>query len=208
MAPRAAVLLSKGFSVLLIDFQAHGETLGQAITLGWRESSDVLAALAWLKAQGSRRRIGAIGVSLGGASILLGPQPMGFDAIVLEAVYPRIGRAVENRVRRRAGVLTPILSALLLAQIPLRLHVCPHDLEPIRYIAKVGAPVLVVAGSVDLDTTLGESDELFRAAIHPKQMWIVRGAGHQDFLRYDAAGYESHVIRFLIDQLQPAIKAS
>src|SRR6266851_7316916 len=103
MAPRAAVLRSKGFSVLLIDFQAHGETLGQAITLGWRESSDVLAALAWLKAQGSRRRIGAISVSLGGASILLGPQPMGFDAIVLEAVYPRIGRAVENRVRRRAG---------------------------------------------------------------------------------------------------------
>jgi hypothetical protein len=35
---------------------------------------------------------------MGGASVLLVPQPSGFDAVVLEAVYPRIGRAVENRM--------------------------------------------------------------------------------------------------------------
>jgi hypothetical protein len=62
------------------------------------------------------------------ASILLGQQPVGFDAVVLEAVYPRIGHAVENRIRLRVGALAPLLTPLLLAQIPLRLHISPHDL--------------------------------------------------------------------------------
>jgi alpha-beta hydrolase superfamily lysophospholipase len=161
MASRATLLRAGGFSVLLIDLQAHGETLGAQITLGWRESRDVEAALGWVKSRFPGRRIGAIGCSLGGASILLAHQPTGFDAIVLEAVYPRIGRAVENRIRLRVGALAPLLTPLLLVQIPLRLGISPHDLEPIRHVADVGAPVLVAAGSRDAHTTLGESEELY-----------------------------------------------
>ncbi len=203
MASRATVLRTRGFSVLLIDLQAHGETPGDKITLGWRESRDVEAALGWLKSRFPGRRIGAIGCSLGGASILLGHQPAGFDAIVLEAVYPRIGRAVENRIRLRVGALAPLLTPLLLAQIPLRLHISPHDLEPIRHIADVGAPVLIAAGSRDEHTTLGESEELYGTAVQPKQLWVVDGARHQDFLAYDPAGYEAHVIEFLVQYLRP-----
>lgn len=203
MASRATVLRTRGFSVLLIDLQAHGETPGEKITLGWRESRDVEAALEWLKSRFPGRRIGAIGCSLGGASILLGNQPAGFDAIVLEAVYPRIGRAVENRIRLRVGALAPLLTPLLLVQIPLRLGISLHDLEPIGHIADVGAPVLIVAGSRDEHTTLGESQELYRTAVQPKQLWVVDGARHQDFLAYDPAGYEAHVIEFLVQYLRP-----
>jgi fermentation-respiration switch protein FrsA (DUF1100 family) len=203
MASRATLLRARGFSVLLIDLQAHGETPGKEITLGWLESEDVEAALGWLKSRFPNRRIGAIGCSLGGASILLGHQPAGFNAIVLEAVYPRIGRAVENRIRLRVGALAPLLTPLLLAQIPLRLHISPHDLEPIRHIADVGAPVLIAAGSRDEHTTLGESEEMYGVAVQPKQLWVVEGARHQDFLAYDPAGYEAHVIEFLVQHLQP-----
>ena len=146
----------------------------------------------------------AIGCSLGGASILLGHQPAGFDAIVLEAVYPRIGRAIENRIRVRLGALAPILTPLLVAQIPLRLHISPDNLEPIKHIADVGAPILIAAGSRDEHTTLSESEELYDTARQPKQLWVVAGARHQDFLTYDPAGYEAHVITFLVQYLRPA----
>lgn len=105
MVPRARVLLDAGFSVLLIDHQAHGETPGEVITLGWRESADVRAARDWIRARAPGRRVGVIGVSLGGAAVLLGEQPAGFDAVVLEAVYPRLGRALDNRIGIRAGWL-------------------------------------------------------------------------------------------------------
>src|SRR5450631_250873 len=83
---RAQLLMRHGFSVLLIDLQGHGETPGEAITLGFRESADVVAARDWIKRAAPGRRIGVIGCSLGGASVLLAPPPSGFDAVVLEAV--------------------------------------------------------------------------------------------------------------------------
>jgi hypothetical protein len=93
-------------------------------------------------------------------------------------------------------------------QLQPRLHISASDLEPIRSIGRLGAPVLVVAGSKDEHTTLGESHELFDAAVAPKSLWVVEGARHQDFLRYDPKGYETHVLRFLIDWLKPAAEAA
>jgi pimeloyl-ACP methyl ester carboxylesterase len=202
MLSRAKLLLGHGFSVLLIDLQGHGETPGAAITMGSRESADVRAALGWLKRTAPSRRIGVIGCSLGGAAVLLGPQPSGFDAVVLEAVYPRVGGAVENRIRIRLGPLAPVLAPLLLVQLQPRLHISPRDLEPIRSIALLGSPVLVVAGSRDQHTTLAESEELFRAAVQPKRLWVVSGARHQDFLSADPAGYRSEVVGFLLEHLR------
>jgi len=203
MVSRAQLLMQNGFSVLLIDLQGHGETPGDTITLGWRESDDAHAALDWLRLSAPSRRVGVIGCSLGGAAVLLGPQPSGYDAVVLEAVYPRVSRAVENRIRIRLGPLAPVLTPLLLVQLQPRLHISVADLEPIRAIAKLGSPVLVVAGSNDEHTTLGESRELFVAASPPKELWIVGGARHEDFLAFDPAGYEHHVVAFLHQHLRP-----
>jgi uncharacterized protein len=197
MVSRAQLLTRHGFSALLIDLQAHGETPGEAITLGYRESADVVAARDWIRSRAPGRRIGVIGTSLGGASVLLAPQPSGFDAVVLEAVYPQVGRAVENRIRIRLGPLAPLFAPLLLMQLQPRLHISESDLEPIRSIGRLGAPVLIVAGSQDEHTTLAESQELFVAASAPKTLWVVEGARHQDFLRYDPTGYEEHVVKFL-----------
>jgi fermentation-respiration switch protein FrsA (DUF1100 family) len=169
--------------------------------LGYRESVDVVAAREWIKHTAPGRKIGVVGCSLGGASVLLAPQPSGFDAVVLEAVYPRIGRAVENRIRIRLGPLAPVLTPLLLAQLEPRLHIKGSDLEPIRSIGRLGAPVLIAAGSKDEHTTLEESRELFDSASEPKTLWVVEGARHQDLLAYDKNGYEDQIVGFLTKAL-------
>lgn len=197
MVPRARLLLEEGFSVLLVDLQAHGESPGEAITLGLRESGNARAALAWLRSRTPHGRIGVVGTSLGGAAVLLGPQPSGFDAVVLEAVYPDVRTAVQNRVRIRLGPLAPVLTPLLLMQLRPRLGAGPDDLRPITGIARLGAPVLVVAGQLDRHTTLAESEALYEAAASPKELWVVAGARHQDFLAADPGGYREHVVGFL-----------
>jgi pimeloyl-ACP methyl ester carboxylesterase len=203
MLSRAKLLSRHGFSVLLIDLQGHGETPGAAVTLGARESADVRAAVGWLRRTVPTRRIGVIGCSLGGAAVLLAPQPAGFDAVVLEAVYPRVAGAIENRIRIRWGPLAPLLTPLLLVQLQPRLHVWARDLEPIRWIAQLRSPVLVVAGSRDEHTTLADSEELFGAAVQPKRLWVVKDARHQDFLSFDPAAYDSEVVGFLVQYLRP-----
>jgi len=92
-------------------------------------------------------------------------------------------------------------------QLEPRLHIAPSELEPIRSIARLGAPVLVVAGSRDEHTTLEESRELFDAAVAPKALWVVEGARHQDFLKYDPRGYDAHVVEFLMENLGVAESA-
>ena len=113
MVPHARLLIAAGFSVLMIDQQAHGATPGDRITLGLRESADARAARDWIRANAPGRRVGVIGTSLGGAAVLLGFQPAGFDAVVLESVYPRVSRAVENRLRMRLGPPGTWLAPLL-----------------------------------------------------------------------------------------------
>jgi len=107
MLGRARLLARHGYSVLLIDLQAHGESPGEAISLGLRESTGVQLAREWIRRKRPGKPIGAIGVSLGGASILLGPSPSGFDAVVLEAVYADARQALQNRMAIRFGPLPP-----------------------------------------------------------------------------------------------------
>lgn len=205
MVSRARLLVRHGFSVLMVDLQAHGETPGQAITLGFRESGDVRAALRWLRAESATRQVVAIGCSLGGAAVLLGPQPSGFDAVVLEAVYPRVKQAIENRIRIRLGPMAPMLAPLLLVQLQPRLGISVQDLEPIRSIGTLGAPVLIVAGAKDEHTTLAEAEELFAAASEPKELWVLPEAKHEDFLAADPLGYETRVVGFLREHLRRAL---
>ena len=49
MVDRARFLHRSAYSVLLIDFQATGETKGDHITFGWKESRDVLAAVNFVR---------------------------------------------------------------------------------------------------------------------------------------------------------------
>jgi alpha-beta hydrolase superfamily lysophospholipase len=187
--PRARRVAAAGFSTLMIDLQAHGATPGEHITLGWRESADVRATLDWIRAKLPGRRVGVIGVSLGGAAFLLG-EPERVDALVLEAVHPDLERAVRNRVGRW-------LAPLLLVQIEPRLGVTMEELAPIRRVAEVGAPVLVAGGALDANTTEADTRDLYAAARQPKELWIVPGAAHEDFSWVDAAGYDAHVVAFL-----------
>jgi alpha-beta hydrolase superfamily lysophospholipase len=58
MVSRAEFLHRLGYAVLLIDFQAHGESPGDRITFGDRESRDVVAALSYLKQRAPGERLG------------------------------------------------------------------------------------------------------------------------------------------------------
>src|SRR4029077_5342654 len=83
-------LLRAGYSVLLIDFQATGETKGDHITFGWKESRDVLAAINFVRRIDPTARVAIIGSSLGGVAALLATPPLKVDALILEEVYPTI----------------------------------------------------------------------------------------------------------------------
>ncbi|MGB4947076.1 MAG: alpha/beta hydrolase [Candidatus Competibacter denitrificans] len=205
MLGRARFLRQKGYSVLLIDLPAHGESSGNRITFGLNESKGVRAALAFLRDQiGPQEKLAVIGVSLGAAAFVLAniqPPP---NAVVLESMYPTIRDAVANRLELHAGWLARPFALLLLWQFPLRLGISPSELQPIAILASLHTPILIVAGDRDLHTTLVETKRLFEAAVQPKELWIIDGAAHVDLYKCSPILYQSKISKFLAKHLQNA----
>lgn len=196
MLERARLFQRVGYAVVMIDFQAHGESSGRHVTFGHLERHDVRAAVAYAKRLNPRHRIGIVGSSLGGAAALLA-SPLDVDAVVLESVYTTIAEAVENRVSMRAGFLSPVLTPLLLWQFKPRLGIATSELRPIDHIANVEAPVLIAGGDLDRHTPIDQTRQLFEAAHHPKRFVVFNGAAHTDLFAYDPTQYEAEVLGFL-----------
>jgi fermentation-respiration switch protein FrsA (DUF1100 family) len=207
MVQRARVLNDHGFAVLLFDFQAHGDSLGSHITFGRLEAMDAAAAVRFVRDRLPTEKVGAIGVSLGGAAALLGPEPLPVDALVLESVYPDIDAALANRLRTGLGpvigpLFTPLLTPIFELLLPPILGVRPDELRPIDRIGTATAPILVASGTADDRTSLIEAQALFDPAPEPKRFWAVEGAAHADLERYDPSHYWRIVLPFLTEHLQ------
>jgi uncharacterized protein len=197
MVDRARFLRRAGYSVLLIDFQATGETNGDHVTFGWKESRDVNAAVDFIHAVDPQDHIAIIGTSLGGVAALLAAPPLKVDALVLEAVYPTIEIATRNRMQKYLGAFGRILTPHLLGQLQLRLGVSASQLRPIDHIADVDCPVFIMSGEKDRNTRPDDTRMLFDRARSPKQFWFLPNAGHVDLHRAAREEYETRVLAFL-----------
>jgi uncharacterized protein len=196
MFGHADFLRARGFSILLFDFQAHGESPGKIITNGYLESRDAAAAVEFLRAQLPGEKIGVLGSSLGGAAAVLSEPPLPVNAMVLEMVYPDLQRAAKNRIAKILGKWAPPLSPMLTFQATWRIGKDAAWFSPIHAITNVTCPKLIIAGALDRLTTLDDSKALFAAANKPKDMIIISAAGHENL--HEAAGkaYEEQVRQF------------
>lgn len=169
-----------GYTVLAIDFRGHGGSAAVPRSFGLHESRDVAAALAFLRANAPHRRIGLIGTSLGGAAALLGDNgPPPVQAMVLQAVYPDLRRAIANRIARVVGRPFAWLGEPLLSyQSWPRYGVPPGRLAPIDGLRRFHGPVLVIGGTADSNTTVADTLSLYQAAPGPKTLWLLKGIGH------------------------------
>ncbi len=202
MQARSLFLNRLGYTVLLVDLPASGESLGERITFGAREADGVRVALAWLRHNLPGEKIGVIGASLGAASVVLSKPGKQVDALVVEAMYPTIEEAVQNRLAMRLGAPGRWLAPLLLMQLPWRTGVTVDQLRPIDAMAALTCPVFVIGGAQDLHTPPDETRRIFAAAHEPKQFWLVDGAAHVDLHTFARREYEQRVAAFLAPHLK------
>jgi uncharacterized protein len=197
---RAERCLNAGLNVVLADLQAHGESPGRLITIGYQERHSVAAAVDFAQQRYPGQQVGIIGVSLGGAAALLA-SPLPVSVMVLESVYPTIQEAVSNRLAVRMGSWARVLTWALLCQIRPRLGFAASELRPIEHISRVNCPVLLAIGSEDRHTTETEARRMYDAARVPKEFVVFPGAGHTDLLAHNPLLYDNQVIPFLVSQL-------
>jgi uncharacterized protein len=199
----AELLLRHGYSVVMMDSRAHGESGGDMATYGWKERYDTVAITNALFSQEKVRHLGALGVSMGAAI-----------ALQSAAVEPRIeGVIAEDPFANLREVsydygglhFSPLLGKTLfrpatifaVSELAKAGGFPPDDVSPERAVAVRPFPVLLICGTRDHTIPCRHAEEIFRSARGPKELWIVKGAGHASALGRAPSEYENRVVRFL-----------
>lgn len=197
MWSRAEFLYKAGYSVMLFDLRAHGESEGDYKTFGYLEAEDAEKAVRFFKQMANLKRVGIIGTSLGGAAAVLNDHLLPVEAMILESVYPTIEKAVTNRINGRFGEWVTIFSPLLTNQLPLRFDIDTDALRPVKHMENITLPTLVIGGDQDQRTTLDDTNKLYQNInSREKSLWIIPGVAHENFHTVVTQEYEQRVLAF------------
>lgn len=193
LLPEARILVGQGHGALLFDFRGHGESETAMVTIGDHERRDLEAAIDFVAAQPGVSRIGAIGFSMGGATVAqVAAQDERLGAVVLEAAYPTLKEEIRYRTRF-FGPLSqiPAVTAVRRAGV---------DIDGVRPIDDLCAinprPLLLIYGDRDADVPPGTAQAMFEAACDPVELWVIAGAGHQNPADIAPEAYAARLSRF------------
>jgi len=177
-----------GFTVLLFDMRAHGESAGARAGLGVSESGDVKAAVRLLIQRGfSDGNIGIHGTSYGAATALLATEQIpAIGAIVADSSFADIRDVIAGELQRETGLpaglanlLMPGMDWLARNFYGLRLDRSVPE-NAIRGIPP--RPILLIHGRSDAVIPFNHVLRLKAAAGAAAEIWAIPG-GHTQGVR-------------------------
>ena len=172
----------RGYNVLFIDLRTHGKSEGNYVTLGAKESEDLLCWIKWLSEKTNNSKIVLDGVSMGSATVLncAGNKKLpknvvaviadcGFSSPFEQCRYMIFGKN-KNKGRFSAEI------ARLYAKI-----LCKYDMKkdaPIENVKNAKIPVLIIHGDNDDFVPSYMAREIFNAYKGEKEILINHSVGH------------------------------
>lgn len=194
--PAADRLHAQGYSVLIFDFRAHGDTGGFVTSYGMREAQDVKVAYDWLAARHPGRPICAVGYSMGGAAVARAAYEHGiFDKIVLDSTFSSFRSMAQRRILRYFGPLDSLawrqgcFWAWLWTGAEFEKNAVA-SYSPVL----ADKPLLLIHGKNDSVIPLTESVRIWKSFGMRPQLWLVEGAGHVETM--SAPDYETRIRTF------------
>lgn len=192
---RARFLSKAGYSLLMMDFRACGESEGWRQSFGYYEAEDVRTAVAWVREQVPQAHIGILGVSKGAAATVF--SRVDVDALVLESLYSDLSQAIERRFINRLGDgWGKLVASLMDWQVPVFLGVSLETVRPVDYIQTLSAPTLFVIGRQDRLALPGSQHAMANRSIVETEVWEIPGLGHVDFHGRIGPKYEKTILDF------------
>jgi alpha-beta hydrolase superfamily lysophospholipase len=199
---QSEILLRAGYSVVMMDQRAHGESGGSMATYGWLERDDSRAVVDALVSTEHPVHIFALGESMG-AGIAL--QSAGFDprieAVVAEAPFASLREASYDY----AGLQEyPLLGKTLFAPgawVMLyrggKLAGFPASgVSPEQAVTARNFPILLICDEADTTLPCRHAMRIYAAARGPKSLWIVPGAFHTAALGFAPEEFRQRILEF------------
>ena len=201
----ALVLLRAGYSVILMDARAHGESGGKIATYGWLERKDTSAIIDALVATEHPTHTFALGESMGaGIALQSAAVDPRIEAVVAEASFASLREASYDYAGlQRFPLLGKTLFApgawVMLARGQFLAGFPATDVSPEHAVATRAFPVLLICDEADTTLPCRHAQRIYAAARGPKSLWVVPQAYHTAALGYQPAEFKRRVLHFFAD---------
>jgi alpha-beta hydrolase superfamily lysophospholipase len=198
----ARILLMAGYSVVMMDARAHGNSEGPMATYGWLERFDVRAIVDALEAAEHPRHLFALGESMGaGIALQSAAIDRRIEAVVAEAPFASLREASYDYAGlRRSPLLGKTLFApgtwTMIYRAERLAGLAAWEVSPEKAVAARAYPVLLICDAEDVALPCRHTQRIYDAARGPKQMWIVPGASHTAALGFQPDEFRRRVLAF------------
>jgi dipeptidyl aminopeptidase/acylaminoacyl peptidase len=191
-------LVNQGFSVLLFDFRARGESEGDRSSEGDREQWDVFGAIDYVTGRGIPvERIGLLGFSLGaGTALLVAAQEPRIPAIVSDSGFLDYMMDLQNLYI--GPIRLPSWFAIFVAFAGRIFFKTDFSrVRPAQVVDQIEQPIFFIHGEDDPVISSEETSTLYAISDNPEdRIWIVPNAEHVNVYRKMPQAYVSRVSQF------------
>lgn len=175
--------LMMGWHVLTPDLRASGHSEGKYLSLGYRESGDMVEWARQVATRYPQAHILLHGVSMGAATVMLASDnddlPAQVVACVEDSGYTSAFDLLAVRMEESFGL--PAFPAMNLLDWRCR-EVAGFSLQqavPAAAVKHAKVPMMFIHGTGDTLVPYAMAEELFRQAVAPqKELLLIEGAGH------------------------------
>lgn len=200
----ALLFYQNGYSVLLLDFRAHGKSGGNRCSLGFYETQELDAAVRFLKKRGSAG-IGIMGFSMGGTvALLAASRNEDIDAIISDSAYLSFKTAVRDFASAYYRIPYFPFIPLIVWFAGKRLGFDPPDLDLSRHLPSIAPrPILIIHSIDDREITVSNAHLIYQYARPPKELWLVKEGGHLGACHTRRGAYEHRILSFFDRAFSP-----
>jgi len=182
----ARLLLAAGYSVLMPDARAHGESGGTLATYGLLERQDIHQWISWLEERKHPACVFGFGESMGAAQLLESLTVEGrFCAVAAESPFSDFREVANDRMGQtfRVGpwlgetLLRPVVGVAFL-RAKQKYGLGMQQVSPEQALAGSQVPLLLIHGADDHNIPPRHSERILRARPNHTEIWRVPGADH------------------------------
>lgn len=197
MLNEAAMLHQRGYGVLIPALRAHDLSDGDVISFGRKELEDLDTWYHFALGQPGvdRRRMGALGNSLGGTLALqFAARTPDVRAVVAQSAFSSLRDTIDTSVRFFTGMPPFPFAPMITFWAEREAGISVDEVDAKAAIGRISPrPVLLMQGGADVVISPESGQRLYDAAGAPKELWFEPSLGHTRFDTARPEEYEKRV---------------
>ena len=187
-----------GFTMIMPDHRATGESEGKYITFGVKESDDAVKWAQYAKERYNDLPVALAGISMGAATVMMAAEkaPDNVKAILEDCGYDDIWSEIAfaaNKSLPGACIFVP--GTFLLTRMIFGFDI--REKKSSDSLCKSGLPVFIAHGTADAIVPVEHADRIAKACTGPVTLLKVENAGHGISFLAEPEKYKAAIGSFL-----------